>query len=128
MKRIIFCRSLCLTAEHISESNVHLFELEEQLVLHPNDTIMAISRNAAPLSQSVYKHHDLRPTSKLFCIGLNIMNQSNKIVTLKKNTLLKKLVQMQGMKYSLHVANIKDICHAETDMHKRINSFLQLYR
>ena len=128
MKRVIYCRSLCLTAQHISETNVHLFELEDDLVLHPNDTVMAFSRNAAPYSQSVYKYHDLCPTSKMFNIGLNVMNKSSKIITLKKNTLLKKLVHMPGMKYTCHVTNIKDICRAETDTHKRINSFTHLYR
>lgn len=78
MRRVLFCRSICLTAEHITSHNHHLFEFEHEYTLKPQDMILLISRNASPIAQTVYKHHHFKPTNKLFHVGINIFNNSDK--------------------------------------------------
>jgi len=128
MPRIAFCRNLCIAAEQISESNHHLFELEDDLELLPHHMTFIVSRNAKALSQTVYKYHDLRPTAKLFSTGVNIVNMANHAIRVKKHTLLKTLLRMSGVKYSYHVIPCRDICRAEISSKKHCTSFLHLYR
>ena len=128
MRRVLFCRSICLTAEHITSHNHHLFEFEHEYTLKPQDMILLISRNASPIAQTVYKHHHFKPTNKLFHVGINIFNNSDKTIKIKKNSRLNTLLRQPHIKYSLHMTAYKDICKAETENTAFCTAFNQYYK
>jgi hypothetical protein len=125
---VLFCRSICLTAEHITSSNHHLFEFEHEYTLKPKNMILLISRNATPMIQTVYKHQKFNPTNKLFHVGLNIFNNSDKVIKIKKNLRLNVLLRQPHVNYSLHITTYKDICKAETENTAFCTSFNQFYK
>ena len=116
MRRVLFCRSIYPTADHITEANHHLYELEDDVLFKSMDSLMIFSRNVAPISQNVYKHHYFLTSCKLFYVGLHVVNRSRKTIKLKKKSLLKNLLLRPKIKYSLNVVTAKDVCHAETDL------------
>jgi hypothetical protein len=114
MNRVVWCRSICLTAISITEANLHLFELEDDTVLRPNESVLIVPRDSTPLTQTVLKRHHLRCTSKLFYLGLEVTNTGTKIRHQNKHTLLKKLLRNDTVKTKLHVIAAKDLHRAET--------------
>ena len=90
MRRVLFCRSIYPTADHITEANHHLFELEDDCLFKSMDSLMIFSRNVAPISQNVYKHHYFLTSRKLFYVGLHVVNRSRKTIKLRKKILIKK--------------------------------------
>lgn len=112
MNRVTFCRSISLTADNVTETNLHNFEFESNGVINPNEVVFVVSRNSAPMTQTVFKHH-LRLTSKLFYLGLKINNSSHQTLEYKKHTLLKNLLRHRAVKISCHVITAKDLHRAE---------------
>jgi hypothetical protein len=113
MEKVVWCRSICITADRLTEENVHLFELEDDVNLRPHETVFFVARTATPLTQTVFKHHRLHRTSKLYYLGLEVTNAGTKILRRRKHTLLKKLLRSDAMKIKAHVISTKDLHRAE---------------
>jgi hypothetical protein len=110
---VLFVRSICLTAHHLTENNAHLFELETAVHLRPHETLLMVSRNASPATQTVFRHHHLRRSSKLFYLGLSVTNSHHVPVHAKANTLVRKLLRRYAVEVSLHVLTARDLLRAE---------------
>lgn len=122
MRRVVFCRSLCLTAAHMTDTNHRQFHFEDACVFRPQEVWLIVSRNTNPMVQTIYKNHHTRPTNKLFHVGINVRNTSGKIIKVGKNTLLSSLLHRVKIKTSLTVVTAKDLLRAEIDTQTFVNA------
>jgi hypothetical protein len=122
MRRVVFCRSLCLTAEHLTTTNHRQFEIEDDCFFRPQEVWLIVSRNTNPMAQTIYKNHHTRPTNKLFHIGIHVKNNSGKTIKIGKNTLLSTLMQRVRIEKSFTVVTAKDLLRAEIDTQTFVNA------
>lgn len=120
MKRqLVYCSNTAKTGDPITPHNHHMFEMETAFKIKPYEMLLIVPRNdaySALFQLGSYKHSSLRPSSGLYYICLNVYNNSEKIISIERNQMLKTLTQQNEIKKSFLIVSEREIHKMEHEL------------